>query len=157
MLLISLLYHHWAFSWDSLQSQTRLSFLSSLLSVQHHAPVKRISLTLWGEESSASEQVKCALLLCCEVFTYLLERMELEARNCQSPSWVAGASGEDTKAAADKQNYHFTHVQPDRVWFAEIARILYSRSLSETWVYITNPLKYYNELCIELLIKKWSL
>lgn len=73
-------------------------------------PVKRISLTLGGEENSASEQVKCALLLGWEMFTYLLERMELVARNCQSPSWVTGASGKDTKAAAGKQN-HFTHVQ----------------------------------------------
>lgn len=46
-----------------------------------------------------------------EMFTYLLERMELEAKNCQSPSSVAGASGKDTKAVADKQDHHFTRVQ----------------------------------------------
>lgn len=72
---------------------------------------------------------------------------------------MAGASGEDTKAAADKQNEHFTlsSLHWYSLWFAEIARVLYSRGLFETWIYITNPLKYCNKECIELLIKKWSL
>lgn len=39
---------------------------------------------------------------------------------------------------------HTSRLQWYSLWFTEIARILY-RSLFETWVYITNPLKYYNE------------
>lgn len=84
-----------------------------------------------------------------------LERIKEEAGNCQTPPWVAPDFCEDTKAAADKQNKQLKHVSP--AWIAEIARVLYSRSLFETRIYITDPLKYYNEWGIELLIKKWSL
>lgn len=112
MFLISLLYQSLSFFLGFTPVPGQIEFFCPFccLSVQHHAPVKRISLTLGREGNSASEQVKCALFLGWEMFTYLLERMELEARSCQSPSWVTGASGKDTKAAAGKQN-HFTHVQ----------------------------------------------
>lgn len=47
----------------------------------------------------------------------------------------------------DKQNWNLSMSNPHsyRLWFAEIARVLYSRSLFATWIFITNPLKHYNE------------